>query len=285
MKKYANIAIISFCVVSGILFYFLNADYLRYRIAYAAIENVSYFNFNGTLNVVTSTEGFQDISTPYEFNGTVTDIAQQSMKYQINAKSYVDGINSYITKYFENGITYTSTTINFDGVDLGTEKIKSSKINMESLPDDSIYNYINISPLLKSEFDNIRFDKKNNLYNVDLSAEEVRSSLLGTAYDMIDNNDNLTSTEKKVKKEQYNKFFTKYYLNDISFAYGYDKLNFAKLYISAEVIVPENRDYPCERVFNIDLMLNIELPSKRTVIQAPDDISEYKSFYNIYGNN
>lgn len=285
VKKYANIAIISFCVVCGVLFYFLNADYLRYRIAYAAIENVSYFNFNGSLNITTSTEGFQDISTPYEFTGAITDIAQQSMKYQINATSYVDGINSYISKYFEDGITYTSTTIKFDGVDLGTEKVKSNKISMKSFPDDSIYNYINISPLLKSEFDNIKFDKKSNMYNVTLNAEDVRSSLLNTAYDMIDNNNNLTSTEKKVKKEQYNKFFSQYYLNDISLAYGYDKLNFAKLYIYAELIVPESRDYPYERVFDIDLILNIELPSRRTDIQPPDDISEYQSFYNIYGKN
>lgn len=284
MKRNVNVAVLSFCIVCGILFYSLNAEYLRYRIAYAAIGNLSYFSFNGSLNMTTSTEGFPDITTPYEFTGSITDIAQQSMKYQINATSYVDGINSYITKYFEDGITYTSTSIYFDGVDFGSEKIKSDKVSMKSLPDESIYNYISVSPLLKSEFGNIHLDKKSNMYIVDINADDVRSALSNTVYDMIDNNKNLTSNEKKIKKEQYNKFFSKYYLSDISFSYGYDKLNFAKIHINATVTVPESRDYPYERILDIDLLLNIELPSKRVAIQAPDDINEYKSFHNIYDN-
>lgn len=286
MKKYANTAIISFCAVCIILFYNLNADYLRYRIAYAAIENVSCFDFNGKLNLTTSTEGFPDITVPYEFTGTITDIAQQSMKYQINSTSYVDGIQSDISAYFENGITYTSTAITFDGLDLGTEKIKSSNIDMKSLPNESIYDCINISPLLKSEFENIRFDKKTNMYIVDLVPENIRSSLLDTVYDMIDNNASLTANEKKIKKEHYNKFFSKYYLSDISFAYGYDKLNFAKLDISATLTVSESSDYPYERVLDIDLTLNIDLPlSRQSDIRRPDDLNEYQYFGYIYDKN
>lgn len=285
MKKYINTAIISFCIVCGLLFYFSNADYLKYRIAYAAIENVSYFSFNGKLKVTTSTEGFSDITVPYEFSGAITDIAQQSMKYQIESTSYVDGLQSDIITYFENGTTYTSTSVTFDGVDLGTEKIKSSKIDMKSLPDESIYDFINISPLLKSDFDNIVYNKKSNMYIVNLDAENLRSALLSTAYDMIDKNNNLTNTEKKVKKEQYNKFMSDYYLSDISFSYGYDKFNFAKLDISATLIVRESHDYPYERVLDIDLFLNIELPSRKVTIYPPDDLNEYNSFNNTYNNN
>ncbi len=285
MKKYINIAIISFVAVCSALFYSFNADYLRSRIAYASIENKSDFSFNGTLYVTTSTEGFPDISVPYDFSGKVNNIAQRSMKYHIDSSSYVDGIQSDISTYFENGTTYTSTTVTFDGVDLGTEKVRSNTVGMKAFPQNNIHDYIDVDQLFQNDTKCIRFNKKTNMYTVELASDELCSAVNKIVCDIIDKNVTLTRFERNLKKEQYFELISQYRLSDISITYGYDKSGFIKLSIDSQIKVKESLDYPYERVLDIDLDVNVELASKEIAIDPPEDIDQYVFLDDIYGNN
>ncbi len=278
-RKYINIAVVSFFVVCCVLFCINNGGYWLYRYGYASLTQTSDYNFRGELKVTVSTEDFGYVDMPYTFSGTVCDIAQQSMEFSMDAVSVVDGIQSTISKYFVDGVTYTETRTEFDGMYLGTEKIRGHKYDMEIFPQSSVFEYIDIEPLVRKDFaqDRVTYSKKSKAYIVDVTGEQLRNSLYGVAYKLLHTDSRFTKSEIDVKLTKYSELLFEYFLEDIDISYALCKSGEIRLDIKASVLVPESPGYPNDRDYDISLELYIDPLDKgtKTAIIPPDDLHEY----------
>lgn len=285
MKKYRVMAFISFLLVCCSLFYAFNVDFWQYRLAVAGLNSLNNLSFNGSLEMNVMVEGEHSFRSPYKFEGTVLNTATESMEFQLNATSVADGIGSVVSMYFNDGITYTATTVSIDGNDVGTEKVRSDKTNMSVLPDSSFFESIDLTVFSRDDFKNGTVTKDDGIYNINVTPDDISRVFVNTLCSMAEAEKSFTKHVLALKKEKYKKLADEYRLDSVSISYRLSKLRFTTFYITGVLNIPESYYYPYDRKIEFRLEVNISPAARDAKLSPPADLQNYLSVGLIYGDN
>ncbi|MBE5818684.1 MAG: hypothetical protein E7312_06470 [Clostridiales bacterium] len=282
MTRFVKLFTLILSITLAFVFVLSNASYWIFNTVSANIFSHSDATFDGELKVTVSTEDYGKVTIPYDFSGQIKNIAQRTMSFSIASESYVDGITSYDNVYYTKGNTYISSNIWLEGVDVFTEKIRLLPVDTTLLS--KTHELEGAEDLLLTRFDyysNI-VDYKKGSFKVNVTAQSLTDSVMKFALDRV-NNSNLTATEKAVKTQKYKNLLDNYHLDDVDIAYKPVDHNTIYVELKASVTVKESFDFPCDRVYDVILKVNVS-SDEIDSIALPLDLSSYKLKSQLYPN-
>ena len=103
---------------------------------------------------------------------------------------------------------------------------------------------------------------------------------MGFALDRV-NTSSLTTTEKSVKADKFKKLASNYRLDDVSIAYKPVDHKTIYIELKASITVKESYNYPCDRIYDVILRVNVSADNIDS-IDLPSDLSSYKLESQLY---
>ena len=165
-------------------------------------------------------------------------------------------------------------------VDVFTEKTRLLPVDTSLLSKAHELDGAQDSLLTRSDFYSRKVNFKNGLFNVDVTAQGLTDSIMEFALDRV-NASSLTATEKTVRTEKYKKLASNYCLDDVSIAYKPVDHKTVYIELKASVTVKESYNYPCDRVYDVILRVNVAADNIDS-IALPSDLSSYKLESQLY---
>ena len=282
MTRFVKLFTLILSIALAFTFILTNASFWAFNTVSSNIFGHSDASFNGELKVTISTEDYGKVTIPYDFSGQVKNIAQRTMSFSISSESCVDGITTFDNVYYTKGNTYISSNIWLDGVDVFTEKIRLLPVDTSLLSKVHELDGAQDSLLTRFDFYSNKVNFKKGLFKVNITAQDLTDSIMGFALDRV-NTSSLTTTEKSVKADKFKKLASNYRLDDVSIAYKPVDHKTIYIELKASITVKESYNYPCDRIYDVILRVNVSADNIDS-IDLPSDLSSYKLESQLYPN-
>lgn len=274
------------------------SPYNRYEEAIKNLKEQDNYEIDGIINIKTALEGIE-ITFPVQFNLKVIN-AHDHENYimQLNYSTSILGISSIVSVYYEDGISYVSTTSIY-GEKSYTTKVKSEEEIISSNGGISIDNIHIFGELSEDEFSKIVLSEAESfiIYSLTLTGEEAKKYLekhlpesvippkstpplppADNNNNDIDNNENTGNDKNNIpdndKNDNIIDIFDKSEIENIQILFAIDfENNFTEFNINFECVYQNELFNKMKAQIKVHVV-NI-LTGDSILITPPDDIDEY----------